>query len=477
MKEYKDESGNTVKEYSFEDWEQGYIDGTIAYGTKRIRCTHENGEVTEYIRVLPKAEYDKIQIACEKQFNKRVNQEVETLKGSFYKGVDQSLNRSEYIEYEIQRVEYILFKSTREKYTKPDKLNLEAYPNYPQLYERYVINGDKVYDFEHRMKVLIAANTNLLIHSARVIALKRHLEWLFDLRKNPREAYQNRKYFWELIDEKLKKIQASHKWQSISREIDEKGYMGFRWEKILTKVYTPELMYILSNKNIELWNNEKGKEEAVNNQPFRIAYADGFLAGEKYFEQKWQIDKAILSSPSAPSFIKSLLENYFKSGVKKKLDVKGWNYVKRQFPLVLSEAIIYDFGKHSGIVSKADEIFLEYAPYFEPYWEKQAPAPKKVETLSSLITHHENDAIVEAVKIKYKNIKGKRLKLLLLAFQQLGLLPSERIANKFHECCKREFDWDIATYTAMNDYSYNTETDAEILNGMKEFLQSLIETK
>ena len=52
-------------------------------------------------------------------------------------------------------------------------------------------------------------------------------------------------------------------------------------------------------------------------------------------------------------------------------------------------------------------------------------------------------------------IKGKRLKLLLLALQDLGLLPKERIAKKFHDCCKNEFDWDIARYSAMNDYKYN----------------------
>jgi hypothetical protein len=103
--------------------------------------------------------------------------------------------------------------------------------------------------------------------------------------------------------------------------------------------------------------------------------------------------------------------------------------------------------------------------------------PTEEKTLSDLITHQKSVEIVEGIKIQYKNIKGKRLKLLLLALQELNLLPNERIAKKFYDCCKAEFGWDVATYPAMNDYQFNEYTDNIELDNMKNFLKEIIQSK
>ena len=97
--------------------------------------------------------------------------------------------------------------------------------------------------------------------------------------------------------------------------------------------------------------------------------------------------------------------------------------------------------------------------------------------LSKLITHKNGVEIVKEIKIKYKNIKGKRLKLLLLALQEIDLLPNTRIGKKFHECCKNEFEWSIGSYAAMNDYKFNEYTDKDELENMNQFLNSLIKTQ
>lgn len=91
--------------------------------------------------------------------------------------------------------------------------------------------------------------------------------------------------------------------------------------------------------------------------------------------------------------------------------------------------------------------------------------------LSELITHKEGEKIIDEIKIEYKNIKGKRLKLLLIAFQNLGLLPKGRFAKRFHECCKNEFEWNISSYNAMNGYSYNEHIDKEQLDSMIQYLE------
>lgn len=113
------------------------------------------------------------------------------------------------------------------------------------------------------------------------------------------------------------------------------------------------------------------------------------------------------------------------------------------------------------------------------YWEKNNDDALKAkkETLSDIITHPKKTEITEGIKTQYKNIKGKRLKLLLMALQELNLLPKERIALKFHNLCKSEFDWDIASYQAMNDYQYNDYQDQTELDHMKQYLENLISPK
>ena len=119
--------------------------------------------------------------------------------------------------------------------------------------------------------------------------------------------------------------------------------------------------------------------------------------------------------------------------------------------------------------------FKKTQPNIEPL--PPQPIAKQNDKLSDLITHQKSVEIVEGIKIRYKNIKGKRLKLLLLALQELNLLPKERIAKKFYNCCKAEFGWDVASYTAMNDYQFNEYTDEFELDNMKKFLEEIIQTK
>lgn len=108
---------------------------------------------------------------------------------------------------------------------------------------------------------------------------------------------------------------------------------------------------------------------------------------------------------------------------------------------------------------------------------KQKPEQGQPETLSSIITHKEAETIVSGIKTQYKNIKGKRLKLLLMALQDLELLPKERIAKKFHTLCNNEFDWGIASYNAMNGHNFNSLTDTDEVEGMKQYIKTLLSTK
>ncbi len=97
--------------------------------------------------------------------------------------------------------------------------------------------------------------------------------------------------------------------------------------------------------------------------------------------------------------------------------------------------------------------------------------------LSDLIDHDNRFDIVEGIKSKYKNIGGKRLKLLLMALQELDLIPKYNYNSKFHDCCRKEFNWDIKSYQAMNDYRYSEQSDHKELESIKEHIKTLMNTK
>ncbi|WP_028123508.1 DUF6043 family protein [Epilithonimonas tenax] len=127
------------------------------------------------------------------------------------------------------------------------------------------------------------------------------------------------------------------------------------------------------------------------------------------------------------------------------------------------------------LVDFADKFIDEVTPI-----KKTLPPRQKTKTnannLEEIITHQNSVNIVECIKIQYKNIQGKRLKLLLIAMQELNLLPKERIAKKFHDYCKTEFDWSIASYEAMNNYTFNKMTDNDEVTAMKDYISNIANT-
>jgi hypothetical protein len=126
----------------------------------------------------------------------------------------------------------------------------------------------------------------------------------------------------------------------------------------------------------------------------------------------------------------------------------------------------------------------DFNGYYADNFNLELPPQKKDEnkninkvtpSLNSLITHEKNIEIVNAIKSKYKNIRAKELKLLLMALQDLELLPSKRIGSKFHKCCKIEFDWNIGVYSSMNDYEFKNRVDGVELEKMKQYIKSIID--
>ncbi|MCD8406509.1 hypothetical protein LNI96_01035 [Tenacibaculum dicentrarchi] len=108
--------------------------------------------------------------------------------------------------------------------------------------------------------------------------------------------------------------------------------------------------------------------------------------------------------------------------------------------------------------------------------KKEPQQEKKELQLNEILTCEpvEAEKIVNGIKIKYKNIKGKQLKLLFLALQNLDLIPKEQFAKKFHNCCIKEFNWDVASYNAMNGSNPKSKEDFKELNAKTDYLKTFI---
>lgn len=182
-------------------------------------------------------------------------------------------------------------------------------------------------------------------------------------------------------------------------------------------------------------------------------------------------------------YLRETLQKYidFKEKVKSIRHLPSFSYTKLNDEVI--NELIYVFLPDSILTDINNEEYKNFeTKIIQPQQTNIEPLPPQPTTkqnnkLSDLITHQKSIEIVEGIKIQYKNIKGKRLKLLLLAFQDLELLPKERIAQKFYDSCKCEFDWDVASYNAMNGYNFNDVTDSVEFNSMKQYLETLIKTE
>jgi len=228
---------------------------------------------------------------------------------------------------------------------------------------------------------------------------------------------------------------------------------------------------------------------------FNLIEEDDSLKKHSFNKLKLAFNETIGKTPLPKEFILSELKEieYQRDKEKKncenKLQLITWAYYYGYTSVVKGKKLWIDmdselFYKLSLSISKgvADAYYysflkdqlglLERIPYATTNAKKEG-----TKTLSDLITHENKVDIVEKIKTQYSNIKGKQLKLLLIALQDLKLFPKDRQAKQFHECCRTEFTWNISSYNAMNGYNYNDKVDEEQLNEMKAFLIKLTNTK
>ena len=105
MEERKNKSGETVKEYFFEDWKKGDFPLTASSwpGTTEVEEVNDKGKKTgkKWIEYVSAKEYKKIEPEQEKLYQDEVNRLFESMKKGFNKRLKKSIDKKTTLKEEI----------------------------------------------------------------------------------------------------------------------------------------------------------------------------------------------------------------------------------------------------------------------------------------------------------------------------------------------------------------------------------------
>lgn len=160
-------------------------------------------------------------------------------------------------------------------------------------------------------------------------------------------------------DEQIKKI---GEYISVKLQIDNNGYLVINSKNDTVKTYTPELALIFMSKELIAENMDTREKCVIDNFDYLNTYIEGYKEGAKSFETEFAVMPNTLYGANAEQYVKDIHANYFHTihtGAH-----EGWQFVKKQFPTILTHKTIREFGFYSGIVNKVDEMVKKYPKLF-----------------------------------------------------------------------------------------------------------------
>lgn len=128
-------------------------------------------------------------------------------------------------------------------------------------------------------------------------------------------------------------------------------------------IYTYQLALILFAKNLPVIRLDDKEEMEINCNYFYDIFIDNYNKGVEYWEKNYYISPHIFNSVNTKIYERDIHRDYFHSGYNK----KGWNFVIREYPLLLNCNEIKKFGFYSGIISMVGEMIVKYPEVFKGF--------------------------------------------------------------------------------------------------------------
>lgn len=173
--------------------------------------------------------------------------------------------------------------------------------------------------------------------------------------------------FWlRTFFEEQEQIKGEYK--SFKREIENNGCFIVKVATDTVKIYTPELAVIFGSSNIQARNLDLKTDTIINGIDFIKSFVEGFKEGENYFKTEFSIDAKTMYGQNSELYVKNIHLNFFHVLHSDQI-YKGWNFVKINYPILITKAIIKKYGYYSGIVSSVEELIKKHPILFANFYK------------------------------------------------------------------------------------------------------------
>lgn len=147
--------------------------------------------------------------------------------------------------------------------------------------------------------------------------------------------------------------QATQKYRSLQREIENKGYIILNSDSDTVKIYSLELAVILTSNSLLVQNWDTKSETEINCFLYLNTYIEAYKEGENHFETQHKVPPITLYGANAEKYVRDIHFKYFHK--KHTNTIEGWGSVKKIYLSILTHKAVKELGFYSGIVNRVDE--------------------------------------------------------------------------------------------------------------------------
>ncbi len=129
-------------------------------------------------------------------------------------------------------------------------------------------------------------------------------------------------------------------------------------------VYNAELALIFMSKKLPAYNKATKKDTAINGGKYIESYRQGYIEGGNRFKEDFV--KHFSYGNNAELYVRDIHWNFFHNECGAQQH-EGWQFVKSNYPLLITHKAIREFGYYSGIVSEVEVLVKQYPNLFKAF--------------------------------------------------------------------------------------------------------------
>jgi hypothetical protein len=260
----------------------------------------------------------------------------------------------------------------------------EKYEELKTLYEAQNPNGDLEHFFEMELQFQIDAERELInkgtkreIHeNEELIQRQMIIKYIKDemLKKSIEKSFLSEPIYNPNIE-----LRNYSFYNNAKSQIENNGYFIINSS---IKVYLAELVVLFMSDNIQVKNKFTGEDCLLSGFDFLKIFISSYHEGQKYFNGNYKVSPDILYGANAKSYVSDLHNKYFHAqeyGVN-----EGWVFVKKMYPIFISNEAISKYGYYSGVISQADEQVKKHTTIFKTFERCEKCMPEESNYFESL---------------------------------------------------------------------------------------------